>query len=282
MNGVRPGGALLLLLAGILGCGGDDDGTPGGGTLTATHPVPREWTAGEQLGYVLLEYQRKVPTMLRDESCSVEAQIGVAMAAGGLPESGGEGACIVTDTATWVGLTDPEPACAGVIDFQIGGDSQRVTVCGDAFTMPLARDCSTVFGADTFIVDSGPDEVPGDVVASLAHGVEEPGVPFVRMPAPQGDGTALWPEGELVLGWDPQASDGIEIVIGQSSGSGPKVRCLVPDTGSFTVPASLLAPYRTGTAFVEVAALSQTIAMHDGFTTRITWRESDAIWLFVP
>ena len=271
----------VFLLVGLAACGGDDDGTgPGGGTLNATHPVPRGWGAGEQLGYVLLTYQRKVPTMLREDACAVEAQFGVAAAAGSLPSSGGEGACIVTDSNDWLGLTDPMPACAGVIDFQVGDGSQRVTVCGDAFTMPLARDCGTVAGADTFIVDSGPDEVPGDVIATLAHGVEEPGVPLITMPAPQGDGTALWPDGDVVLGWDAQSSDGVEIVIGQMSGTGPKVRCLVPDTGSFTVPASLLTPYRSGTAFVEVAALSQTVAMHDGFTTRITWRESDAIWLF--
>jgi hypothetical protein len=264
----------------LVACGGDDDGMGPGGTLNAVHAVPREWGAGEQLGYVLLEYQAKVPTMLRESACSVEAQFGVAAAPGDLPRTGADGACIVTDTTTWLGLTDPMPACAGVLDFQIGGASQRVTVCGDAFTMPLARDCGTVVGADTFIVDSGPDEVPGDVIGTLAHGVEEPGVPIVRMPEPQGDGTALWPDGDLVLGWDAQSSDGVEIVVGQMSGTGPKVRCLVPDTGTFTVPSSLLAPYRSGTAFVEVAALSQTVAMHDGFATRITWRESDAIWLF--
>jgi hypothetical protein len=272
---------LIVVAALLAACGGDDDGNGTPATPDALYPVPRDWSAGEQLAYVLLSYQRKVPTMLRDDACTMEAQFGVAVAAGRLPESGAEGACIVTDTASWLGLTDPTPACAGVIDFRVGDGSQRVTICGAAFTMPLTPDCAGVAGADTFLVESGPDEAMGDVIASLAHGVEEPGVPLIRTPAPQGDGTALWPDGpDLDLAWDRQSSSGVEIVIGQTSGTGPQIRCLAADTGSFTVPGSLLAPYRSGMAFVEVAALSQNRVSHDGFETRISWRESDAIWLF--
>ncbi len=273
---------LAVLSLALLGaCGGDDDGG-GGGAGDALAPVPRQWAAGEGLGYALISRQTKSPTDLTAEACLVDVQLASASASGGLPESASEGTCIVTDSVSWVGLTDPAPACAGVVTFMYAGTNRRITVCGDSFAAPIEVPCAPVAEAPQLQLTSDLGGVEGAVLGSLAASLAAPGVPTVRVPEPQGEGTALWPEGDgdLALEWASQDADGVEIVIGQTSGTGPEVRCLTADDGSFSVPASLLAPYRGGTTFVEVAALEQQRDTPDGFAFRTTFRVSDAIWLF--
>lgn len=271
--------ALLVALA---ACGGEDDGGGDEGPGDALHPVPRDWFAGEQLGYALISHQSKLPTALTMQSCAIDTQLATATEAGALPESAAEDTCIVTDTTSWTALgADPAPACAGVIRFEWGSANRSLTVCGDAFTMPIEVMCGSVADADGVRVTSGPDGIEGDVLASLDALAEAPGVPTIRSPEPQGEGTALWPEGpDLRVEWDAQGADGVEIVLGQTTGTGPTVRCLTADDGTFTIPATLVAPYRSGRAYVEVAAMNQSRTTPDGFTFRTTFRESDAIWLF--
>lgn len=274
--------ACLVLVAAVCGCGGDDGGGGSDGPGDALDPVPRQWGAGERLGYALLSHQSKTPTSLTAQACRMDAQLAVASAAGMLPESGSEGSCIVTETTSWVGLADPVPACAGVIQFEFGGSERRLTVCGDAFAPPIDVMCGAVSSADGLRVTSYTEGVDGAMLGSLDALVEKPAVPTIRVPAPQGEGTAVWPEGEgdLRVEWDSQDADGVEVVVGATSGSGPQVRCRTADDGAFDVPAALLAPYRSGTAFVEVAALEQARTDPDGFAFRTTFRVSDAIWLF--
>ena len=273
----------ILLLLAAAACGGDDDGGGGGGGSDAEPWVPRHWSEGEQMGYAVLSHQTKTPTALMAEACALDVQFATALTEGGIEESDSEGSCIVTDTNPgWQSHEATlEPACAGIVTMSFGGTSRRLTLCADTFAPPIALGCDAVSSSIDLSVSSGPAEVDGDVVGSLAATVPRPEVPTITTPEPQGEGTAVWPEGEdLTVEWESGGAAGVEVVIGQVSGTGPKIRCLTADDGSFTVPGRLVTPYRSGTAFVEVAALTQATPTADGFQTRVTYRVSDAIWLF--
>jgi len=284
LSGAGPRWMSLAAALLVGACGGDDDGGDGGtDVLDAEWPVPRGWSEGRRLGYALASVQTKTPTDLTAERCEIDAQLATAMTGGGLETSDSEGACIVTESVTWSGLApDPEPTCAGIVRIAWAGDSSRVTVCGDDFPAPLSTECGRLGESPDLSVTSGPDELSGDVLGSLDATVVQSSTPTITRPEPQGMGTALWPDGPLRVEWEAQAASGIEIVVGATSGFGPRVRCLVPDDGSFTVPDRFLEPYRAGMAFVEVAALAQARPSPDGIPFRVTFRRSDAIWLFLP
>jgi len=281
--GLREGTVALAVCMWVLCAGCGDDSGPGGPGANATDAIPRSWGPAARFGYALLSVQDKSPLDLTAEHCTVDTQMAVASAAGALPDTDSEGPCVVTDTFTLEGLApDPMPACAGVVAMEYGGTTRRITVCGDAFTAPLEVDCTDASLAGDLRVTSGPGEIEGDVIGSLDVTAQASGTPFVQRPEPQGMGSALWPAGSLDLGWTIAGADGVEIVIGATSGTGPQVRCLVPDTGSFTVPERLVAPYRSASAFVELAALGQARQNANGFDVTVTVRRSDAIWLYPP
>ena len=266
----------LLLIAAC----GDDDGAPvlPSDALDAIH---RSWEPDMRIGYAVLSRQTKEPVTLGEAVCTVDGQLAVVAAEGGFASSDAEGLCVVTGDTDWLGReAELTPTCAGTLIFDFADTTQRNVVCGDAFTAPVAVDCGQAAEAAALRVVSLPDELDGDVLGALDATVGEPGVPSIRAPAPQGDGTALWPAGELVVQWAGSAADAVEITLGQTSGSGPRVRCFAADTGTFTIPDRLLDVYRGGTAFLEVAAIRQQITTADDFELRVSFRESDAIWLF--
>jgi hypothetical protein len=278
---VRTASASLLAIVFAAACGGDDAGEPGGRPpAEALDPVPRAWSAGSGLGYALLNVPRKDPVTLAEPTCTVDGQLVNAATDGTLESTDRDGVCMVTRDLDWLGTVDSfTPACAGVLDYELGM-GLRTTVC-DRVTDPLEIDCGAAGGAASFRVSSAPDEIMGDVLGALDLTVMDPGRPVITEPETQGEGTALWPDGgNLRLAWEGTAADAIEIVIGQTTGTGPLVRCYSADDGVFVVPGRLLDAYRSGTAFVEIAAITQERDVPDGFAFRATFRKSDAIWLF--
>jgi hypothetical protein len=259
---------------------GDDDGAP---MLPsdADDVIHRSWDADAHIGYAVLSRQKRDPLTLGEAVCTVDGQLAVAAAEGAFASSDAEGLCVVTGDTGWIGReAELTPACAGTLVFEFADTTQRNVVCGDAFTAPVAVDCGQAAEAVSLRVVSLPAELDGDVLGTLDMIVGEPGAPSITAPAPQGDGTALWPAGPLSVQWTGSAADAVEITLGQTSGGGPLVRCFAADTGSFTFPDRLLEVYRGGTAFVEVAAIRQRSDMPDGVDFRVSFRESDAIWLF--
>jgi len=262
------------------GCG-DDRGGRGDTGPGIEAPIPSAWNAGESFGYILFNHETKNPLSLMDGRCGLDAQFAEATAAGSLPFTDTEGACVLTDASDFTGVgPDPAPICAGVVAFAYAGSTQRVTVCPDSFTSPLEIDCGAAAATTDLRATSGPDEIDGDRVGALDIQVAAPEKPTIDTPQSQGEGTALWPEGELAVAWTSTNTEAVEIVVGATSGTGSQIRCLVADRGSFTVPARFVDPLRSETAFLEVAALRQVRAESDGIPTRATFRRSDAIWLF--
>lgn len=283
-RGVRFAAAVVLCALGLLACGGDDDGPGGGGgTLSADWPVPLDWEAGQKFGLLIVEHQTKSPAMLMEPQCRLIAQVAEATAAGGLAIDDREGACVVTSADTLAGHESTlTPLCAGTIRTSYG-DTTTITVCNpDAFPPPVALDCIAFAAATELRTTSGPGEIEGDVLGTLDIAAPRATVPVVTSPAPTGTGTAVWSDGPLRVEWEPGRGDAIELVLNAQGSTGPRIRCLVPDDGAFTIPERLVAPLRTATASLEVARITQARTGVDGIDFRASWRTSTALWIYVP
>lgn len=275
----------LALILALAGCGGGD----GGGALP-TRPsgaaiMPLSFAAGDAVGVVVLDHQTKEPGSLTTESCRLTNQVGRASASVEIPRTDAEGPCIVTDADVELRGLEPDvaPVCVGALRVAFGASFNRAITLCDATEFPPATtlDCADLAGATSMTVTSNPDELPGDELGAYSATVTIPDVPALLAPLPQGDGTALWPADELRLEWGGEAAESVEIVLRRRDG-GAAVRCYVPDTGTFTVPERLVAPYRTTIATIEVARVAQVAMPIDGFDMRASVRKSTAAWLFMP
>ncbi|MCS6798332.1 MAG: hypothetical protein NZ898_07355 [Myxococcota bacterium] len=270
---------LLASALAAAGCGGGDDGGgTGGGDVQP--PLPRQWSAEQRLGWVLLSHRSREPTMLGPPRCTLDVGLARAPSAGGVRVEASDGPCVRVPSVE----LDPSangllPACAGAVDVRLDETPTRLTVCGERFAAPISLDCATVRDVRVLHATSGPDELPGDELAGLDASVVAPRLPGITQPMWGGDGMAIWPSGPVHLRWEPTGSDGVEVSLGAVGGAGSVIHCLVPDTGSFTVPESLIAPYRAATAWLELASLAQHVERPGGVEVRVTFRRSTAIWL---
>jgi hypothetical protein len=245
--------------------------------------MPLSWAAGDAFGLVVLDHQKKTAADLLASDCSLTVQLARASTAGELARTDEEGPCIVTDAPVSLrGLApDPQPVCAGAVRVRFGPVDRTVSLCDPTqHPPPQAVDCGDASRATNLRASSAPDELPGDELGAFELSVPGSGEPLLSSPEPQGEGTALWPEGELVVEWGGVPGDSVEIVVGARDVAGPVVRCFVPDTGQFTVPARLVAPYRDGIGTLEVARITQTRGTVDGFDMRVSSRVATAAWLF--
>ncbi|MEM9194830.1 MAG: hypothetical protein AAGF12_36970 [Myxococcota bacterium] len=278
--------AVFLIFVLLCACDSErrgEEGSDAGGSAdpNALDPVYRSWDANAQFGYALANIQSIDPVTRDPGPCVLDIQLATASAAGALATSDQEGSCVVTDTFDLLGTSgDPMPACAGTVTAAHMGSS-RIIVCPDdgQFIDPVGLGCSDLRGTNAVRFVSGPDETAGDVLSSLDVSVRRPMAPDITEPATAGAGSARWPA-ELTVGWAPTEASGVEILIGRSAGDAPMVRCLVDNSGSFTVPNRLLEPYRAGMAFVEVATINQRRLNVDGFDFRASFRVTNAITLF--
>ena len=244
--------------------------------------VPLSWEAGERFAMIAFEHQTKEPLTLGEERCGWYLQLGEATAAGELPWVDAEGPCVVTDaTVELRTLPGMAPLCGGSVRVEAGAFRQTVSICGETIPDRMDLDCADLAASATVTVTSRAGETPDDALGDGVWSVERGGRPDIMAPAPQGDGTALWPSSELLVGWGGFGAESVEIVLRERSG-GRAVRCFVEDTGSFVLPERLVAPYRAGIAVLEVARVTQTRAEVDGVELRLSGRTSDAIWLFPP
>ncbi len=271
--------ASLLLVA----CGDTTDTmmmmppTPG----TATEVLALEWSAGDSLGLVLLDRQTKNPATLRtdDVSCSLTQQVGTALESGGVVVTDREGPCFVTEEVGF-DLTGREstiaPACAGLLSVRYGDVARTVNLCdGPVHAPPANVDCDVAQSA-SLSVQSGNEE-DNDVVPSIDVTVPPAERPTVMSPVPQGEGNALWPDSALLVGWGGVGAEAIEIIVSARTG-GATLRCHVPDTGSFTIPERLVAPYRAAPAYLEVRRIEQATS-NASADFRVSTRTNDVIWL---
>lgn len=280
----------IALLLGFVGCGGGGAGD--GGTPNPTRPsgaaiMPLSFDVGDAVGVVVLDHQTKDPASLTTESCRLTNQVGRAGASAEIPRTDAEGPCIVTDASVNVELRglepDVAPACVGALRVAFGASFNRAITLCDATEFPPATsvDCGELAGATSMTVLSNPDELPGDELGTYSAVVPMPAAPDLLAPLPQGDGTASWPADELRVEWGGEAAESVEIILRRRDG-GAAVRCYVPDTGTFTIPERLVAPYRTTIASLEVARVAQVAMNVDGFDMRASIRKSTAAWLFMP
>lgn len=277
---LRPsrGGARIFLAALTLAaCGGDAAIGPDEDTV-----IPLSWEPGDRLAVVAIERQYKDPLTLAEDRCGWLLQLGVATEAGELPRVDAEGPCVVTDAEVELrGLPGFEPLCGGTVQVEAGGLRQTVTACGETIPDRMALDCADVDASRTVTLTSRGGESPDDALGDAVLTLERGGRPDIMAPEPQGDGTALWPEGELLVGWGGFGAESVEIVLRERSG-GRAVRCFVEDTGSFVLPERLVTPYRSQIASLEVARVTQLRTDVEGVEVRLSARTSDAIWLFPP
>ncbi|MEM9073044.1 MAG: hypothetical protein AAGE52_31355 [Myxococcota bacterium] len=265
--------ALLVLV--LLGCGGGGDAGP-----NPNSTVPLSWHAGERTAAIFVDRQAKNPATLEDDRCGLFLQLGEATADGQVPRTDAEGPCIVTDAEIeFRGQPGIAPFCGGTLQVQLGGFDQTLTVCE---TIPdrIELDCADVDAGPAMRIVSRAGETTDDVLGDSDVTHNRGRVLDLQSPEPQGDGTALWPEGELLLGWGGSGGSSVEIVLRARDGGGPAVRCFVDDTGSFVVPERLASMYRGQIATVEVARVTQTVFDDNGVEVRISDRISDAVWLF--
>ena len=272
------GGLLLCAALQTTACGGADPLGPDDDTV-----IPLAWEPGEAFAVVVVERQSKDPLTLADDRCGWYLQLGEAARAGELPRSDAEGPCVVTDAPVELrGQPGIEPFCGGTIRIEAGELVQTVTVCGETIPDRMDVDCADLDTSRTVAITSRAGESPDDELGDGELRVDRGGRPDIMAPEPQGDGTALWPEGELLVGWGGFGAESVEIVLRARDDGGRAVRCFVEDTGSFVLPERLVAPYRDRIASLEVARVTQTRADIDGVEVRLSGRTSDALWLYPP
>ncbi len=269
--------SVLLAALPAMACGGHPAVGPDEDTL-----IPLSWEPGDKIAVVAIERQTKDPLTLSDDRCGWMVQLAEAVEAGEVPRTDAEGPCIVTDASVEL-RTQPglEPFCGGTIHIEAGGLRQTVTVCGDTIPDRMDLDCADVDADRTVTLTSRGAERPDDALGEGVLSVERGGRPDIMAPEPQGDGTAPWPQGEVLVGWGGVGAESVEIVL-RERGGGRAVRCFVEDTGSFVLPNRLVEPYRGQVASLEVARVTQTRTEIDGVEVRLSARTSDAIWLFPP
>jgi hypothetical protein len=105
--------------------------------------------------------------------------------------------------------------------------------------------------------------------------------PAITEPNTTGTGRAPWPVGDLVVEWPTRMGiASAEIVVRfRDDANADEVRCYVRDDGQFTVPASLVAPYRGAFATLELAQVTMEEQDVDGFAMRVGTRSSTGIQL---
>jgi len=290
---------LGLLVVGALlagACGGDesiDREERGGETLVQT-----EWMAGDQFGHAYVSWQVRDPVTLRqwdhpevmvtDRACVFGGQLGMATADGALPFEAEDGACVVTSQRTLRGSEDTvQPACAGAFSLRLPGMTQRLMACDDeSFPAEYAISCDLIVGQPELRVTSGPmeSEAGEDVLVSLDGTVPITPAPTLSSPDPGVGGRAPWPEGDLSVEWVPRSgSASAEVILGSwNDPEGPAVHCFVRDDGEFTIPEALVAPYRDGTATLEIAQITMQETEVDGFDFRLGTRSSTGMQLIRP
>lgn len=278
MNARRMSALWLIVAA---ACGGGDGPAPT--TPAEDTPTPLSFAAGAGLGAVVLSHHTTDPAALTTSRCELSVWLAHAAEAGRLERVDEEGACLLLASepspANYVpALT---PACAGAFRVAYGPAASAITFCDlTSFPAPSSVDCADVAMSPSIAVTSLAGELPGDELGTLNLTAAMPTLPQITTPASQGDGTALWPDGALLLAWQGDAASSIEIVLRVRPAGATELHCFVPDTGRFELPERLVAPFRVTGASVEVLRASVVEAPTDGFDVRVSGRVGDAIWLF--
>jgi len=265
----------------LMGCGGG-----GGSTPTAPvedTPMPLSFAASAGLGAITLSHHTHDPASLRDSRCELSTWLAHASGAGALARVDEEGACLLLTSEPSVDDYEPAltPACAGAFRVAYGPAASAITFCDlTSFPAPSTVDCADVAMAPSLSVTSLPGELPGDELGTLNLTAPMPALPTITEPARQGDGTALWPSGELSVVWQGEAASSVEIVLRARPTGATELHCFVPDEGQFSLPERLVAPFRASGASLEVLRAAVTEMPADGFDVRASGRVGDALWLF--
>lgn len=271
--------SLSVLLA--LGCGSEDATSPIPGTL-----FPWEWPARSQEVVIGYDIQTRDPSDLEGRVCQLytqAAQTPVAGELGGVGVGEQSGRCRSFNSpprddfraAPW------EPLCAGTLDVTLNEETTTYALCSDSNPAPQSVDCGGIGRANNPIqvVSYVDEDIPGDEVGAAEVMVSTGEVPTIMSPEPFGSGMAIWPEGDLRIGWGGVGGDAIEIRISPRLEDGPTIVCSADDTGEFTIPGEFLSEISQIAAILEVARVRSGEAEVDGTTVRVVHRISDAIWL---
>jgi len=270
--------ALSLLVA----CGG------GGGAPSAPVediPVPVSFATATGVGAVVLTRRTRDPETLLTPRCDLQAWLARAAEGTQLERLDEEGACLLLAADPQPASYSPalEPACAGAFRVAYGPAARAITFCDvTTFPAPLSVDCAEVAMAPAISASSLPDELPGDELASLDLQTPMPALPTIVMPASQGEGMALWPVDGVRVRWAGAAASSVEVVLRARPAGATELHCFVDDSGDFTLPERLVAPFRASRVSLEVLRNSVDRATADGFDVRLSARVSDAIWLSPP
>ena len=260
--------------------------------------VQTEWDAGDRFGHAYVSWRVRDPMTLRqwddpllmtsDGACVFGGQLGVATEAGGIPFESEDGACVLATQRTLRGSeASVQPACAGAFSLRLPGMTQRLMACDEeSFPAEYAIDCDFIAGQPELRVTSGPmeSEAGDDVLVSLDRSIPITPAPTLQVPDPGVGGRAPWPEGALSVEWVPRTGTAsAEIIVGSwMNPDAPAVHCFVRDDGEFTLPEALIAPFRAGTATLEIAQITMEETDVDGFAFRLGTRSSTGMQLIRP
>ena len=262
---------------------GDDDG---GGTVRAASPgVPLDWSAGDMLGALVVDEDRRSIEDLTSQSCALDGAFVVASAAGSRVVGARDAECQVVglDRSLRAGAASFSPACVGALNWTFGED--RMTIMSCPSTLPDRFDLSCVELRDLsgVGVTSGPGETDGDIVNALSLSTDRPSPITITSPMAPGVGLGVWPSsGDLVVQWEAGEGDGVEVSLGAQDGSGDIIECYGPDDGELRIPEGLVGARRAVESWLRVARVKQSARTADGFRATLTYRRSDTIYLDPP
>lgn len=266
---------LAIVSCAAFACGEDTKGD-------LPFPVVRTWQAGTNIGYAVVSYQTRSATDLDAPRCGTDFQFAIVEETGGLPAIEESGSCVLTNAHGWQDAIGITPACAGNVRVSYGDESQTFSYCSSRFIGVTEFDCEQLDGSTGFTIQSAAGENADDVVGELNLRSLRPTVPTITEPALFRDGLADWPTGELVVGWEATGAPGVEIVLGSNiEEGGVRLRCVVPDSGSFTLPDALVERFRDANASLEVATVYRVLGAAGDFSMRASFRVSDSIWLLL-
>ncbi len=265
---------------GLLVCLGCGEGSEPD-ALSEDTVAPLEWSAGERFALVTVNRLTRDP-LLGDPLCSINVQLGEANADGAFPAAETEGACFVSGALPELRSANFTAVDGGTIDLRVGGVVDRITVDASSVGSPLSFDCTRLESERSVGVTSLADESATDALGELTTEIPLQAAPTFDEPAELRAGVALWPEGDIAVGWNGGLGDSVEIVLMPRDGSGPMVRCFADDDGSFTIPARLADPYRGAGATLEVGRVGLSVESVDGVEVRLASRSATQLWLELP
>jgi len=267
----------VVLLGALSACGSSS-----GAELDPDTVSPLSWSAGDRVATVVVEHLWEDLRTLENDVCSLKVQLAEATVSGEVPRTDVVDQCIVTESG--LELRDQvgfEPLCGGAVRVRMGSLDQSLEICSEVIPDEIDVDCEDIRNALELRFTSTAGDAVGadDSLGDADVTVEGATRPTLMSPVGAGDGTSLWPEGELLVGWGGFGAESVQITLRNRSGEGPAVVCFTDDDGRFTVPEELVAPYRSQISALEVARIQQEVVDVDGVEVRVTSRVADAVWL---